>query len=117
MSDQDKHVNVTRGPNGEIVVQVKQTAIDAIELAQQGFTAAEAKAIIDVKRQKYNYVDEPRQTDHNHTLITGDGTEYHLKYPPIVDEEKLVISFDPREPKPLKVFNFIDKEEERDAEQ
>jgi|GEM_PF-3367695 len=31
MSDDPKHVNVTRGPDGEIVVQVKQTAIDAIE--------------------------------------------------------------------------------------
>ena len=115
MSDDPKHVNVTRGPDGEIVVQVKQTALDAIELAHQGFTAAEAKAIIDVKRQKYNYVDEPRQTDHNHTLITGDGTEYHLKYPPIVDVEKLVISLDPREPRPLNIFLLRKEVEGKDA--
>ena len=52
MSDQDKHVNVTRGPDGEIVIGVKQTALDAIELAQQGFTAEEAKVIAALKRKE-----------------------------------------------------------------
>jgi len=58
MSDDAKYVNVTRGPDDEIVIEIKQTSLDAIELAQQGFTAEEAKAIAALKEEAREQEDE-----------------------------------------------------------